>query len=99
MGQDIIENVAADIIEKHIDGLIAQGFEPLLNIFIFIINGGVIADLVNQPFALLWTARDTNGAASAQLGNLSDNGPCCPRRAGDNDGVARFGTANIQKPK
>ncbi|MNF46065.1 hypothetical protein D3C84_272180 [compost metagenome] len=95
--QHRIEDVAANVIEIHIDAFRAFAFKPGHDIFGLVVDGTVKTQLINKEFALVGAAGNANHAAAFELGNLPGDAAHCARCTGQHHGVAGLRCADIQQ--
>src|SRR6202000_1178808 len=68
-----VEDIAADIVEIHVDTLRTLAFQTGLNVFFLVVDGAVEAQFVDQEPALLRAAGNPHHTAALELGDLPGN--------------------------
>jgi hypothetical protein len=78
--EDLVEDLAADIVEEHVDPVGAKLRKPSAEVFALVVDGCVEVRLVDQPSAFILAARGADDAAALDLGDLAGDGAPWPRR-------------------
>ena len=97
--QRVVKNWAAHVIEKDVDAFGAQLFQPRLDRIVLVVDGVVVAHLINQPSTFLRTASNTNGGTTHELTKLTNDRTHRARRTGHQKHVTRFWPTRFQQPK
>src|ERR1700733_13248774 len=69
--QDFVEDLAADIVEEHVDPVGAKLRKPSTDVFALVVDGGVEVRPVDQPIAFVLATRGANHAAAFDLSDLA----------------------------
>ena len=59
----VVQNLTADVVEIDVDPLGAVACERITNFLVLVIDSGVEAGFLGEPFAFLASARDSDDAA------------------------------------
>ena len=80
-----------------VDAVRAGRGEPLASSRALVVDGGVEAELVGEPGALLVAAGDADGAAALDLGDLADHGADRAGRRRDDHRLAGLRLADVEQ--
>src|SRR5262249_48744991 len=67
-----IQDVAADVVEVHVDAAGAGSFQGVGQVFPAVVDGGIEFELLQQPPALFGRSGEGPGATSLDAGDLAD---------------------------
>lgn len=79
--EDRVHDGATDILETHVDTVWTKTIECGSHILGLVDDGTVEAEVLDEPAALLGSARDTDYAAALDLRDLSDDRATAPAAA------------------
>ena len=92
-----IENVAADVIKIHIDAFRAFALEAGNHILVFVVDGAIETQLINQELALVGAAGNADHTATLEFGDLPGNAAHRAGGAGNHHGFAGLRLANVEQ--
>src|SRR5712691_6999138 len=97
--EDLVEDLAADIVEEHVDLLGAQLRKPSAEVLALVVDGGVEMRLVDQPSAFSRPARGADDAAPLDLGDLAGDRARGAGSARHHDGLTGPDLADLDHPE
>ena len=97
--EDLVEDLAADIVEEHVDPAGAKLRKPSAEVFALVVDGGVEVRLVDQPSAFSRAARGADNLAALDLGDLAGDGARGPGGARHHDGLTSLDLADLDHPE
>ena len=92
-------DLAAAVVEVHVDAVRARLLECGTHVVVLVVDGGVVAERLQQLALLLLAAGDSDGAAARELRQLTDELADRACRSGDDDGVSRPRLADVEQPE
>ena len=75
VGERGLEDLAANVVEEHVEALRAELAKALRDVLGLVIDRRVETELVRQPGAFLGAAGDTDDSAAPVRGELARDGP------------------------
>ena len=92
-----VEDFAADVLEIHVDPVRRGGFQIGGQVAGLVVDAGIEAQFLGDVAAFLSAARDADGAASLDLGDLADQRADRTRCRRDHHRLARLGLAHLEQ--
>src|SRR5580700_5634077 len=99
VGERGLENGAADVVKINVDALGAMLAEGTSDVYGFVIDGGIEAEVIDDEAALLGASGDADDVAVLNFGDLPDDGADGSGCGGDDDCVSGLGLAGVEEAK
>ena len=97
VGERSLQNRAADVVEIDIDALGTMLPEGASDVFGFVIDSGIEAEVFDDIAALLGAPGDADDVAVFDFGDLADDGADGPSCGGDDDCFSGLGLAGVEE--
>ena len=93
--EDSIHDFAADILKINVDAVGNGSGEFGLPVGMFVVDGGIEAEILREPIAFIVRARDADHAAAANLSDLADDAACGACGGGNNERLILLGLCDF----
>src|SRR5262245_13583090 len=96
-GQRGVEDFSADVVEVDVYAIRTGPLQPLANVLGLVIDRGVEAQIVHDPFAFLVASGDADDAAALDLADLADDRADRAGGGGYDERFARLRISDVQQ--
>src|SRR6266481_8972008 len=97
--QDFLHDFSADVFKINVDTIWSGGGELFLPVRMLVVDGGVKAEILGDPGALVVGAGDANDPAAANFSNLPGDAASGARRGRDDERFAFLGRGDFHSEK
>src|SRR5437667_10855927 len=96
---DGVHDIATDVFKIDVDAVGSCRSELFLPVGLFVVDGGVEAEILRNPGAFLVGAGNADNATAVNLADLADDAPGGARGSGDDKGLAFLGLSDFHAEK